>query len=180
MKEAVQDGHFQALRHDWERTGACIVGSNTITELLSAYASGAEQFRQSVAGVPHAQLIRKPRPDKWSIQEIASHLADAELVYTHRIRKVAAERDGLLTRFDQDLWVAGLAGQDVPVDQSVQLVAAMRAWNLGTLQALPEDAFARTGQHETDGAFSVEQLLRKVTDHLLHHVRQIEALRSAG
>src|SRR5208337_4448630 len=43
-------------------------------------------------------------PGKWSIRQIAAHLADTEIVMTHRFRQVIAEDSPTLIWTDQDAW----------------------------------------------------------------------------
>jgi hypothetical protein len=49
-------------------------------------------------------LSRGPAPGKWSIQEIAAHLADDELVGAYRIRLILSRPDIEIQAFDQDVW----------------------------------------------------------------------------
>ncbi|SFU86867.1 DinB family protein [Alicyclobacillus macrosporangiidus] len=148
-------------------------------EVLQRYEEGPAALAAAVEGLDDAQLDWRPRPGKWSIREIVAHLADAELVYTHRMRKVVAEPGGLLTMFDQDRWVDGLFASEMPVQDTIAVVAAIRRFHIHTLRRLSPDALERAGTHEEDGPVTVAALCQKVTDHLYHHLAQIQERRAA-
>ena len=50
------------------------------------------------------EILTKRDGDKWSIQEIITHLADCELVFSVRCRWIAFEDHPTLVPFDQDKW----------------------------------------------------------------------------
>lgn len=54
-------------------------------------------------------------PGKWSIKEIASHLADTELVYGFRYRRTIAEPGAQLGEFDQEIWAKELLYRKQPL-----------------------------------------------------------------
>jgi hypothetical protein len=54
--------------------------------LMDAFGSGPARLERAVDGLTEAQLRSRPIPDKWSILEIALHVADSELMGATRIR----------------------------------------------------------------------------------------------
>ncbi|MGH9779267.1 MAG: DinB family protein, partial [Candidatus Acidiferrales bacterium] len=54
------------------------IGGRDPVKMMAAHPARLER---GVRGLSKAQLTRRPRPGKWSIQEILAHLADTELVY---------------------------------------------------------------------------------------------------
>jgi hypothetical protein len=53
---------------------------------LSVQAATAKKLERIIKGLPKAKLRKRPAPDKWSVNEILAHLADAEIVVSFRIR----------------------------------------------------------------------------------------------
>lgn len=149
-------------------------------DLLEQYQNGPVLLSNSLLGISEEDLERALAPGKWTIRQIVAHLADTEISYTFRLRKILAEKTGLLTVFEQDQWVSELSANQIPVAVSVKLIQALRDFNFIALQQLPPERFLETGIHETDGTVSAYQLLQKVTDHLVHHVDQIDALRNTN
>src|SRR4051812_40964426 len=79
--------------------------------LLEAYACGPARVRAALAGLDADDLRRHPRPGKWSIQEIAVHLSDAEVMGAGRIRLATAQPGVAFVRYDQQLWASALGYQ---------------------------------------------------------------------
>lgn len=81
----------------------------TATEsLVEEYGRGYEMLREAVEGLSEAEIRFKPAPEQWSIHQIIVHLADSELVSTHRLKKVLTEEEPLLASFNQDAWAEAL------------------------------------------------------------------------
>ncbi len=59
------------------------IGGRDPVKMMAAHPARLER---AVRGLSKAQLTRRPRPKKWSIQEILAHLADTEMVYGWRLR----------------------------------------------------------------------------------------------
>jgi len=56
------------------------------------------------SGLSADEVAQRPAPDKWSIQELAAHLADDELVGAYRIRMILSFPGTAIEAFDQDIW----------------------------------------------------------------------------
>jgi uncharacterized damage-inducible protein DinB len=62
-----------------------------------------------VAGLSDEQLDAVPIPGKWSIRLVVCHIADFELVYADRMKRVIAETQPTFFGGDPDTFAAGLA-----------------------------------------------------------------------
>src|SRR5690349_21240275 len=88
------------------------------TERLTEYVKGHDplELQQATAGKLAAlisgkskeQLTRKPAPGKWSVAEIAAHLADAEIAIAWRLRQILSKNDIPIQAYDQDAWASAL------------------------------------------------------------------------
>lgn len=118
-------------------------------------------------------------PGKWSIRQIVAHLADSELVGTHRMRQIIAEDNPTLIAFDQDAWTRNLDYARRKPKQSLETFRRIRAGNYELLKELPEAAFARTGNHSENGPMSLGSLLEGYAQHAESHARGMMEIREA-
>lgn len=146
--------------------------------LIYEYLSGAELLRQSVAGM-RGQLDATPIAGKWSTRQVVCHIADFEPIYADRIKRVLAEDSPALPGGDPNIFAARLAYDQRNVAEELELIEITRRNLARILQSLNETDFERTGVHSEDGPLSVEQLLKRITGHIPHHIRFIEEKRIA-
>ena len=147
--------------------------------LIDDYAAGPERLRQAVAGMTDEQLDAKPIPGTWSTRQVVCHVADFEPIYADRIKRVIAEDEPTFFGGDPDVFAARLAYDDRDVDEELRLIECTRRQMARILKSLTTADFRRTGNQFDDGRLDLTTLLTRVTDHLPHHVRFIEAKREA-
>ena len=143
---------------------------------LSVLGSTVSWCRDRTAPLTPDQLGSPEAEGKWSVAGILQHLADSELVWGYRLRKVLAEDRPELTGFDQDLWAnrLGYAAADAAAAQST--FSSLRSANLELLsRASPED-LDRVGVHSERGDESVRHMMRLYAGHDLVHRRQLQRL----
>jgi hypothetical protein len=151
----------------------------TLTEDLERFRRGAEVLATVLTGAAGEEVDFAPAPGKWTIRQIMAHLADAELVGSHRLRLVIAEEKPALTRFDEKAWAQNLDYARRKPTQSLETFRRLRAENYDLLKALPESAFERTGIHSTDGPMTLRSILVGFADHAEGHARQLQTIRAA-
>lgn len=124
---------------------------------------------------PH-ELVWTTAPTRWSIAQIAAHLADAEVVGAWRIRSVL-EKDGVgLQAYDQNVWASNFRYEAVPAAESVALFGALRASNLHLLRRVDPALHAHVGLHAERGPESIPHIVRMYAGHDTNHLGQIERL----
>lgn len=147
--------------------------------LIDQYLAGPGLLRQAVAGMTREQLLTRPIPGKWSTQQVVCHIADYEPIYADRMKRVIALEQPELLKGDPGLFAARLAYDRRELEEELTLIELVRKQMARILQALPADAFARTGGHSRDGVLTLEKLLERITAHISHHVRFIEEKKRA-
>ena len=86
------------------------------------------------------QLAPRPAHGKWSIQEIAAHLADDELVGGYRIRLILSSPGTGIQAFDQDIWARTGRYATTDTAASVEMFRILRHSNLALpLSLFPEE-----------------------------------------
>lgn len=130
-----------------------------------------------VEGLTAEQLAAPEAPGKWSIAAVLEHLADSELVWGYRLRKVVAEDRPVLTGYDQDLWAERLGYDQADARQSVALFAALRSGNLRLLERLQPEDLDRVAVHAERGEETVRHMMRLYAGHDLLHRKQLQRIR---
>src|SRR5688572_18934658 len=116
-------------------------------ERVVQYAAGGDKLRPAIAGLTRDDLVARPGPGAWSIQELVIHLVDSDFVGTDRVKRVIAEENPPLIAFDENRWIGSLHPHDQSLDDALALFEAGRRQMARILGRLPDAAFARTGQH---------------------------------
>lgn len=145
-------------------------------ELLVRYLRGVDNFDPRVFDLTDEQTDRAFGPEegvgRWSVRTLMGHLADAELVFTHRIRRIIAEDGPVLSLWDHDAFIdSPIYGAELrsPVAGFVAAVHTMRRWTAELLMSLTPEQWERTAMHPERGEVSVLDLVRYTTEHVEHH-----------
>jgi hypothetical protein len=129
-----------------------------------------------IAGRTTDDLQRSPESGRWSVAQIVSHLADAEIVLAYRLRMILSAPGGPIQAFDQDAWVASQHAHRSDPHASLTLFTAIRASTVRLLGSLTGDELERFGMHAERGAESVRHIMRMTAGHDRNHLTQIERL----
>jgi hypothetical protein len=148
-----------------------------LSDLLERFRRGPDLVAAVITGAAGAELDFVPSPEKWSIRQILAHLADSEIVCSDRFRRVIAENHPALVAYDQDAWTARLGYRRRKTKDSLDLFRRLRAENYELMKDLPEEAFARTGNHTERGTVSLQDLIVYDTEHHEKHAQQLQELR---
>ncbi len=152
----------------------CGTGMSNLSTLIKSYSGGAKRVRDVLRAAAAVDLDARPVEGKWSIREVVCHLADSEIVYADRMKRVIAEDNPTFFEADPNLFGPALHCQKRPLDGELNLIEAIRAHMLPILQACNANDFQRTGVHSLDGPLTLQTLLQRITDHIPHHVAFIE------
>ncbi|QRG65867.1 DinB family protein [Brevibacillus choshinensis] len=143
------------------------------------YGRGYTMLRDAIEGLSEEEIRFKPALGKWSIHEIIIHVADSEILSTHRLRKVLAEHEPLLISFDQDAWVDELGYDRLDREQHLLLFQTLRASMQPILEHLTSEQAERVGVYADAGRFTFAQLLEYRVEHVRDHLAQIERVKEA-
>ena len=131
-----------------------------------------------IAGPTAADLQWTPSPGRWSIAQIVTHLADAEVVLAYRVRQILAAPGTPIQAFDQDDWARASHYETRDAFESLALFdRAARRRNLRLLaRARRDEERRRFGMHAERGEESIAHLMSLYAGHDLNHLAQIERL----
>jgi len=123
---------------------------------------------------------RRPEPERWSINEIVAHMADAEVVTAYRLRMILALDGSPIQAFDQDVWASTFRYNQCDAVESAHLFAANRSGTLRALSLVDERRLDNHGIHAERGRETVRHLLRFYAGHDRNHLSQIERIVVGG
>lgn len=152
------------------------LGSRPEAEVLTETPAA---LRQAVAGLTGEQLATPEAPGKWSIVQVAQHLADSEIVGAWRYRMVLAHDRPAITGYDQDAWCERLRYAENDIESVLEDFAALRRLNLRLLARTTPAERARVGVHAERGEESVTHMMRLYAGHDIVHLRQVARIRAA-
>lgn len=138
-----------------------------------------ERLPAMLIGLTEAQLRTPEAPGKWSVLQVARHLADTELVLGMRMRRVLVEDGPVFAAMDPEKWVEGLWRDEAELRDALDALRSLRVANLHLLRGLPEEALERVGEHPERGLESLDTLVKLMAAHDRVHLDQIRRIRAA-
>ena len=112
-----------------------------IQDLIARYQAGPDELTQRVANLSATVLDAVPIEGMWSIRQVVGHLADAEIVYADRLRRVIAEDNPTLFDADPNFYVARLRYESKNIGEELGVISAIRASTARMLAARPVEDF---------------------------------------
>ena len=115
-----------------------------------------------------------PALGKWSARDIVSHLADAEIVFSFRLKQTLAEDHHVIQPFDQDLWAKSYPDCDAHL--ALAALSAVRAWNLVLIKSVKPADLQKPVTHPERGTMTFQTIVETMAGHDRNHIQQLEAI----
>jgi len=135
------------------------------------------RLRAAVAGLNDAQLDTPYRDGGWTVRQVVHHVPDSHMNCYVRFKLALTEDWPTIKPYDEAAW-ASLADGRMPVEISLELVAALHGRWVGLLETLTEDDFQRGYAHPQSGRQNLAQVLALYDWHSRHHTAHIVNLRT--
>ncbi len=142
-------------------------------ELVARFLAGATQPAAALQGLSAEQLRAFPVPGTWSIQQIAIHLMDSDLIGTDRMKRVIAEDRPLLIGYNETRFIERLFPHELDAGEACEVFRRNRLLTGEILRRLKPADFQRAGIHSEDGLVTLEHMVEKYVGHLEHHLKFI-------
>lgn len=143
---------------------------------MKLQAAAAKKLAKLVKSASPAKLRKRPEPGKWSVAEIAAHMADVEIVMGYRMRMILGAPGTPIQAFNQDDWVTTCHYEKRDTLKSIAQFGAVREANLALLKSLTPEQWKHHGMHSERGEESIELIVRMIAGHDLNHIQQIERI----
>jgi uncharacterized damage-inducible protein DinB len=114
---------------------------------------------------------------KWTIRQIANHIADANINALTRMKLIATEENPILKPYNQDLWAALPDCRKGSTGPTIMLLKGLHERWVVFLRSLPETGWHRTGIHLENGKVTLSDVLKTYAKHGEAHLGQITAFR---
>ncbi len=124
---------------------------------------------------------------KWPVRVVLGHLAETEVLQTHRIRRTLSEDRPIAYTWDEQAFVdSGIYGGGIAplfgggairpaIGAFVASVHTLRQWTASTLALVPGEAWSRVTLHPEFGELSVREMVAFEVWHFEHHARFVNA-----
>ena len=145
--------------------------------LIESFAAGGETLRQAVQGLSREDLLARPGPGNWSIQELVIHVVDSDTLAIDRMKRILTEDNPPLFYADETAYNDRLFPEEQSLEDAVTLFDVGRRQWARVLRKLPDDAFARQGTHNRRGVMTLREMVEGYSKHLEHHLVFLRAKR---
>ena len=145
--------------------------------LIESFAAGGETLRQAVQGLSREDLLARPGPGDWSIQELVIHVVDSDAIAIDRMKRILTEDNPPLLYADETAYNDRLFPEEQSLEDAVTLFDVGRRQWARVLRKLPDAAFARQGTHNRRGVMTLGEMVEGYIKHLEHHLVFLRAKR---
>lgn len=159
------------------------VTSADIKQILALLAETPQRMVFLTSGHEYAQLHTSPEQDAWSVHTILAHLRACADVWGKSILAMLVEDKPTLRYVSPRTWMRKTNYLDQEFHSSLQAFANQRTDLLASLSSLASEDWSRAatftgtvrGRDQTVFSYA-----RRIVDHELQHLDQIESMRWAG
>lgn len=152
----------------YQRALVALLGDQDPLEVLAAT---PDAIATATDGLSEEVLQTPPEPNEWSAEQVVAHLFTAEIVYAFRWRLTVAQDGETYPGYDQEIWT------NLPHPQFHDMTVVfteLRRANVAFLRDVPDDAWAKVGNHVERGPESLQLAVQLLAGHDLAHLRQLD------
>ena len=144
-----------------------------------------QQFVEELSALPGklADLLRHQadefvdtpyRPGGWTVRQVVHHIADSHMNSYIRFRLALTELQPTIKPYDEARWAELQDARTMPVEVSLQLIAALHDRWVALLRSLTDTDWARQFRHPDMGLVDLDKALALYAWHGRHHLAHIE------
>ncbi len=149
------------------------------TEILAPLAAQITTVEAAFASVSPSSESYRYAEGKWSVRQLAGHLADTERIIGYRALSIARGETQDLLGFEEDDYVRNAPFEEVPLQDLIREWRLLRESHGLMLKHLAADAWLRIGSANAAPA-SVRGMAYALVGHVRHHLAVFEERYRAG
>jgi hypothetical protein len=138
--------------------------------LLKTLDFGPIVLERIVAQVPASRLDERSDPDRFTIREVAAHLADWEPILRGRFQQMLDEPGSFLEPRDEGQLAIDNRYSELDVAESLRRFMDERAVTSGMLRGLAPEQWEKFGVHREVGHMTVSDLANMMLGHDMYHL----------
>ena len=142
-------------------------------DILQTLATQGDDTHRLLSGLSDEQAMHRYADGKWSVKEVALHLADAERVFGYRALSFSRADEGPLPGFDENSWAPESHADGRRIHDSAGELTSARQANLRFFAGVDEEQWLRRGS-ASGNPFSVRALAWIIAGHQAHHIRVLK------
>ncbi|HEX4021434.1 MAG TPA: putative metal-dependent hydrolase [Acidobacteriaceae bacterium] len=147
-------------------------------EAVAALAALPKALEGAVSGLTEKQLDTPYRDGGWTVRQVVHHVADSHIQSYSRIRMALTDDWPPVIPYKEAAWAELEDAHTLPVEVSLQLLAAMHLRWATLLRSLKEEQWTKRGyKHPQMGQQTLEQVAALYAWHSRHHTAHITGLR---
>jgi hypothetical protein len=136
-----------------------------------------ERLGKAVNGLTDPQLDTPYREDGWTARQVVHHIADSHANAYIRFKLALTEDWPVIKPYDEAAWANLPDSRWLPIEGSLELIAALHGRWVALLDALTDEDFRRGYVHPVDGRVNLAKALAIYDWHSRHHTAHILSLR---
>lgn len=142
-------------------------------DVLSLLSDGIGRTLSLLRTCPRDREQFRYEPGKWSIREVAGHMADAERLYAYRVLHLARRDPSPLPGMDRHVWARASNASRRPLAELAKELASVRAATLSLFASFDPSTSTVAGV-AAGRSFTVRSLAFVIAGHEIHHRRILE------
>jgi hypothetical protein len=139
-------------------------------DLLAALERQGEETFSLFSALPEERGGHRYAPGKWTVKDVAGHLADAERVFSYRALRFGRGDATALASFDENAYVRAAGAESRPLVELAAELHDVRRATVALFRGFPPEAVTRRGV-ASGAEMSVRALAWVIAGHERHHVR---------
>jgi hypothetical protein len=139
-------------------------------ERIEVFVRGGQELVDAFRGLRRDQLLAVPIPGTWSLQQIAIHMLESDLIGADRMKRIAAMDRPLLIGYDETAFSQLPGVNELDAFKACEMLASHRQMLAVVLRKLPDQAFDRFGIHNEIGKVTLAEMVDKYIAHLDGHM----------
>lgn len=138
-------------------------------DLLTRLEAQVQEVSELLRGLSEEEALARYAPGKWSVKEVAGHLADTERIMSYRALRIARGDTTPLPGFDENTFVATAGFDARPLASLVEEWETVRRASLFLLRGFDGEAAARAGT-ASGAPITARALAYIIAGHVAHHL----------